>query len=102
MTEVEPTISYSLREVLGRLESKLDRLVDTIALKADRTEVLELDKRVGQTEVHITELRQQRENDARSEKERTEHRRWLWPTIAAFLAAVSGVLGALALYHPHA
>ncbi|GAA4626860.1 hypothetical protein GCM10023196_036830 [Actinoallomurus vinaceus] len=117
MPEDEPHISYSLREVLGRLESKLDRLVDTLALKADRaelveldkrverkadrSEVTELDKRVGATESRLTDVVHQLQSDAQHAQERTEHRRWLWPLIVGLLAAIATILGVVVAFIHH-
>lgn len=88
-----------MREVLDRLERKMDQFLSAISLKADREDVLHLSTRLGTAETRLTELEQYHMNEAVQKKQRSEHRRWLWPTIAGFLAAVAALLGALAAFH---
>jgi hypothetical protein len=99
MPDEEPTISYGLKDVLARLEHKLDQVFAALTLKADRAEVTQLDHRVGQAEGRLTALEQERETAERHYRERVDHRRWLIPTLAALLSALATLAAAFAAFH---
>lgn len=78
----------------------MDQFLGTISLKADREDVIHLSTRVGTAETRLTELEQYHMNEAVQRRKRIEYRRWLWPTVAAFLAALATLVGALLALHP--
>lgn len=110
MPDDEPVISYSLKDVLGRMEGKLDRLVDALAMKADRTEISRLDTRVDVVDARVEgvdarvkAVEEEHRAVAEAADRRVEQRRWLVPTVATAIAAAGTVAGAAAAYtgmHP--
>jgi hypothetical protein len=92
--ENEPVISYSIKEIVDRLERKLDSKFDAIlsvisgkASAADMARVIETQTHHGDA---IGELQHWRESLKERTGWRTEWRRWLTTTIlGAALVAVS-------------
>lgn len=79
----EPIISYSVRDILERMENKLDSALVAIATKAEHAELLELKDRVA--------ILEQIEKNREKEKSwRHQWRQLIWPTlIGAGLLAVA-------------
>jgi hypothetical protein len=77
----------------------MDQFLGLMSAKADREDVIRLDTRVGHAETRLTELERLRRDQASQRRQRTEQRRWLWPTVAGFLAAIGGILGVLVALH---
>jgi hypothetical protein len=101
MADDEPTIAVKISDVLNRLESKVDQLVATLGLKADRQDLLELEHKLGGVEGRVIRLEHEREAAEQHYKERIDHRRWLIPTLAAVGAALATFIAAFASMHGH-
>jgi hypothetical protein len=71
-------VSYSVKELLAKIEGKLDGVIITIGQKADRHDVEQLDRRVSDLET-----------SDRSDQAVRDFFRWLIPVMAVFGAAVA-------------
>jgi hypothetical protein len=89
MPEDELTISYSLKEVLGDINRKLDTTLALQATKADASYVSDIDSRLRKVETHI-------EQTVKAGTAREHRREWLIP---AFIAAVLTVFTILQYFH---
>lgn len=70
----EPTISYSIKDILDRMEGKLDAALIQVATKAEHRDLVSLEARV--TKLELTE---QGRSDNRTWKH--QWRQLLWPTL---------------------
>lgn len=84
----EPVISYSVKDILSRVEGKLDAALIAIATKADHSEMVKLAERVA----HLELIEEHREAAA---KWHTEWKRWLIPTILSALLTASTIFALL-------
>jgi len=92
---VEPQISYSVKEILKRIEDKVDDLIRGLAFKADTSHVESLNQRVDRAEDRITAI--EHRNQSRDEHERghAEWKRWLIPTVLTAALTVATILSLL-------
>jgi hypothetical protein len=108
MSDVDPQISYSIRELIERLDKKIDSFISLLTTKADRADVLLSDKKL-EDQVLLFDKRLddhserigalEHSNVAR--KEVSEFRRWLVPTLFAIvltLATVGSILASTLLH----
>lgn len=102
----EPHISFTLREMFADLKAMIADvkaevvgLKNAMSLKADRAEVLQLEQRLGHAEGRVTALEHLKDAADKHYQARVDHRRWLYPTIAAFLAALATLIAAFAAFH---
>ena len=90
--EQEPSITYTVRDILQRIEGKVDDTLRLLGGKADHSDVAALfrkfeavEQRVDNVDMRLTSVEQAREDDAsRQEKQRSarvEWRRWIIPLI---------------------
>jgi hypothetical protein len=70
----EPTISYSIKDILNRVEGKLDAALIAVATKAEHSELLKLD-------VRVTRLELSEANKAETRTWRHQWRQLIWPTL---------------------
>jgi hypothetical protein len=84
----ESTVSYTVKELIERLERKIDQFLTLLHNKADRRDLAVLEQRVDTVERHVSALNQR---EAAQEK-RTEWKRWLIPTIATLVLAGATVV----------
>jgi hypothetical protein len=89
-----PVISYSIRDILERLEAKLDRkfadLTTAIGLKAESADLNQVVATQLNHDARLVHIEHTLENQAQRSGWRTEWRRWLTTTVlAAALTAVS-------------
>lgn len=88
-------VGYTVKEILIRLDSKLDVIDAKLETKADRTRVHELaatvagvDKRVTVIESQKLDDRLRKVEDAESEQSGARgFRRFLWPSVAAVIGS---------------
>jgi hypothetical protein len=78
----EPTISYSVKDILSRVEGKLDAALIAVATKAEHADVAKLETRVRELE---------RSEAARSQAghRMADFRRFLIPTVISAIAALA-------------
>jgi hypothetical protein len=95
----EPVVSYGLKEVLARLEAKLDQVVAAVGGKADRADVDRLDRRLDEHDDRLGKLEESRRTTEKLAAERRDHRRWLFPTLAAIVSALAAIIGTFAALH---
>jgi len=93
---VEPQISYSVKEILTRIESKMDDFVKALAFKADTSSVENLGQRVTHTEDRLTAIEERNKARDETSKWRSEWRRWLIP---ALMTAALTAASIVALFH---
>ncbi|MFJ5532514.1 hypothetical protein [Streptomyces sp. NPDC093261] len=87
----DSTVSYSVKELIERLERKLDTYLTLLAGKADRTDVQALEQRVGKVEDHLSVL-VEREH---VQEKHTEGKRWLITALASIVVAAAAVAALL-------
>ena len=88
----DPTIVFSVKELISRLDGKLDMMMKVLTDKADRTDVNDLERRVGAVEVQVNDLVTSRKNEAKAQKDGTNRSRF---AITVMLTAI-GLLIAFA------
>jgi len=94
----EPSISFSVRELLGRMDGKLDAVVAGLGRKADHADVAAVTVRVDRHETRIERLEEARRLDQQAKRiegdqsaKKGEWRRWLWPVVVATATAAVSV-----------
>ena len=72
-------VSYTVKELLEKLDRRIGEFMSLLSSKADQTTVALLAQRVDKHEIRITEL--EHDGKAKAERNRTalEFRRWLVP-----------------------
>lgn len=88
------TISYSVKDILERLEAKIDSKFDMlaagIASKAETSDVAKLTAAQGMLDDRVTDIERQLKDQKETRSWRSDWRRWLANTVlAAALTAVS-------------
>lgn len=86
----EPTISYSVKDILARVEGKLDAALIGVATKAEHADLVKLDGRVR-------ELERIEEGRNKAHRGWVELRRWAIPTLISLAATAAIVIQALHL-----
>jgi hypothetical protein len=84
MTDIDVRVSYSLPEMLTRMDGKLDSVVAALATKVDRTEHTALNERVTVLEA-----------DKANRDNSRDSRRWLIPVLAAIVVGLLGTCATL-------
>lgn len=95
MSDDDPTVSYSVKELIERLERKVDQFLVILSTKADRSDFeLEQEKRT-ELESRVTDIERRLDNDEKHEHDRLEYRRWLIPALSGVLLTLVTLLGIL-------
>lgn len=81
----EPQVSYSIKEILGDINRKLDSALSALAGKADVSEVEALKTRMSAVESHI-------EFTKVSQANRSHFREWVIPVLVAAVLAIFTIL----------
>lgn len=81
----EPVISYSIKDILARVEGKLDAALISVASKAEQAELVSLERRVNDLEIA-----EQNRKDNRNW--RHQWRQFFWPTILSAGALVMWIV----------
>jgi len=84
----DPGVVFTVKELIGRLDGKLDMMMNVLTNKADRTDVNALGNRVGALEDKVGEMHQREvEREAaklaetRAETTHQENNRWVLGTV---------------------
>jgi len=89
---VEPTISYSIKDILSRMESKLDRLADSLASKADHTDVVRLWETIRAQDDRLKTVEDVIKNQGQKKQDAKAWKQWAIPTILSLLGTVALVI----------
>jgi len=89
-----PDVGYTLKEVIEKLDRKIDAMFTVLNLKADRADLTALDHRVDTLERRVESDQTARNATRSAQRERQEHWRWLLP----LLVAITGVVLAVVLH----
>lgn len=98
----EPAIVFSVKELISRLDGKLDLMMNVLTGKADRADVNNLEHRVGAVEIKVNNLTTERETEGKVEERNTTSNRFLITilgTAAALLVATISVIVTLLVTH---
>lgn len=98
MADEDPTVSYSVKELIERLERKVDQFIVILTTKADRTDLELVEEKRVELEARVTDIERRLGLDEEHERERREYRRWLIPAMSGVLLTLVTVLGVL-LFH---
>lgn len=88
MADYEPRITYTVQELLARIESKVDQMFGQLSNKADRTDIAELYSHLNEVKGRVSNLEFNQEHSNRDK----DRRRWFWPILVASLLTVGGIL----------
>lgn len=97
----EPGIVFSVKELIGRLDGKLDTITNILTSKADRSDVIALEHRVGQVEDKVNALHERDEATQINERDHTINHRWIvttWISVGVAFIALAGVIVEVALH----
>lgn len=89
----EPGIVYSVKELISRLDGKLDMITNILTSKADRSDVIALEHRVGQIEEKVGKLYDHEETKVVATRDTLVRRRWIVTTVISAGVAVVAVAG---------
>ncbi len=87
-----PDVGYTLKEVIEKLDRKIDAIFTVLSLKADRQDVAALDHRVDSLERRVENEQAARNATRNVVRERQEHWRWLVPLLVSVAAITISVL----------
>jgi len=97
----EPAIVYSVKELISRLDGKLDAMMNLLTNKADRADVTALERRQDATEADVSGLKIREKERQERRDNYTLSKRWIIGILASLsmslLSTVVAVL--LAIYH---
>lgn len=91
----EPGIVYSVKELISRLDGKLDMITNILTSKADRSDVIALEHRVGQVEEKVSRLHDRDAAEEITSRDQTVRHRWVvttWISIIVAIAAIAGII----------
>lgn len=88
----EPTIEYSVREMIERLDRKIDQFIVIMASKAERAEVGLLDERLISVESKVSQLADRLKKDEKRAQEKREWKRWVIPTMCTLIGTAATIL----------
>lgn len=77
------SISYSIKELLDGIKTSIDRLYGKLDTKADRTEVVELSKRIMHESKRVDVLETTRHEELRHDEKSREWTKWIIPALIA-------------------
>jgi hypothetical protein len=88
----EPTIEYTVKEMIERLDHKVDQFLGILSSKADRSEVALVAERLTVVESKVDTLTDRLKKDEKRAKERREWKRWIIPTACTLVGAAATIL----------
>lgn len=92
----EPGIVFTVKELISRLDGKLDMMMNVLTGKADRTDVNNLETRVGAVEVKVNSISTEKETEVKVEERSTNSHRFLitilGTSVALLIATVSVIV----------
>lgn len=89
---VEPQVSYSVKEILDRIEGKVDTLVAGLASKADVSALIALGQQVDQHSRLLDQLSQRLKDTDETAAAKQDWRRWIIPTILSLVATAAMII----------
>lgn len=89
----EPNIvSYTVKELLSEIRSKLDHLTGALDAKADRSDVAAVHQRIDHLDQRLDSVEREQEHQSRSKTETTEARRFKVPLQLSIFMAVLALM----------
>lgn len=98
----EPAIVFSVKELISRLDGKLDLMMNVLTGKADRADVNNLEHRVGAVEIKVNAITKEKETEERVEEKDTNRSRFLITilgTATGLLIAAMAIVVTLLVTH---
>lgn len=92
MPPVEPQVTYSVKEILDRIESKMDGFVQGLAAKADANALVLLSQQVDQHATDIAGLKSRLDAAEQEARAKSDWRRWLIPVVLSIVSTAAFVL----------
>lgn len=89
---VEPQVSYSVKEILDRIEGKMDSFTAGLAAKADASAVVQLQQIVDGNTNQLTDIQGRLTAAEKRAAARMDYRRWLIPTIISIVSLLAYLL----------
>jgi hypothetical protein len=85
----EPGIVFSVKELISRLDGKLDMMMNVLTNKADRSDLAAIDHRVGRVEDDVAALNTAAKAKNEAHQEHVNTHRW---RLTAVISAIATVL----------
>lgn len=87
----EPAIVYSVKELISRLDGKLDAIMSVLVNKADRADVTALERRMDTTEGDVSGLKDREKRREAEKNDRTLSKRWVIAFTTSIILSLLGV-----------
>lgn len=87
--KIDASVTYSVRDLLSDIRDSLTRMDAKLDMKADKTELRDIDKRVQALEFFRLGV----EVDEKNQSEKTAARRWAVPVLVTAIGVTTTVLG---------
>jgi hypothetical protein len=87
----EPGIVFSVKELIGRLDGKLDMMMKVLTAKADRDDVAALERRVGKVEDTVQAMNTAQEALTRARGDQINTTRWRLGAIVSIVVACTAI-----------
>ena len=97
--EDDGTVTYSVKELIEKLDRKLDTFLSMLHSKADASEVQELKARVDGVERTVTTLTEREAVQEKHEERVTQRRRWVVDAGVGLLLVGATIALTLATMH---
>lgn len=91
----EPGIVFSVKELISRLDGKLDMMMNVLTNKADRADVTALEHRVGSIEAKVETIATQRETESKVNENNTQRSRFNITITASIVMLLLTAVGLL-------
>lgn len=97
----EPAIVYSVKELISRLDGKLDAMMNLLTNKADRADVTALERRVDANEGEVAGLKTREQQRQENRDNYTLGKRWVIAIVVSISTSLLSVLVSvlLTMYH---
>lgn len=98
----EPAIVFSVKELISRLDGKLDAIMSVLVNKADRADVTALERRVDAVENKINTRETQESTTEKHKESSTVGRRFIITMVLTVLLSLAGTaVGVISLLAGH-
>jgi hypothetical protein len=92
-----PVVTYTVQELLKKIDDNMTRLFEKLDTKADKHEVDKISLKLEAHDLDIRALKDESSRRASAKAARVNYRQWLIPTIiSAFLVVIT----AFTIWHP--
>lgn len=88
----EPTIRYSVRDLLARVDGRLDQLTQSLQTLATRDQFVDIDHRVSELERKDVERQTTEIHQTKTRKDLRDYRAWFVSTVLALALILANVL----------